>query len=78
VACGRCLPLCRERRAAFEKKLKSYRIGAALFVLMVLAGGMLYGQLGLWLAVPALLGAAIILVLPYASYFPEFGATDGK
>ena len=74
IACRYCLPMCAGKRKAFEKTLKSYQIGAAAFVLLVAAGALVYGTLTIWLALPALLGAAIMLLLPYGSYFPAFEA----
>ena len=74
VACADCLPLCAKKRQAFEKSMKNWRIAAAAFVLFMLSGALYYGRLGFWLAAPALVGAAIILLVPYGDYFPAFEA----
>jgi len=72
VACERCHGSCGAKREMFEKRLRTYWICALIFVLIVFAGGMAYQKLDLWLAVTALLGSAVILLLPYGSYFPRF------
>jgi hypothetical protein len=72
VACSDCLPRCIEKRAAFEKMIKSYRLYAIVFVLVLAAGSAAYGGFTVWIALPAIIGAAIILLLPYGHYFPKF------
>ncbi|MCX8198323.1 MAG: hypothetical protein N3F07_04005 [Candidatus Micrarchaeota archaeon] len=72
IACESCFSSCVKKRQEFEKKLRSYRLGAALFAALTIIGGAMFGRLELWLAVPSILGAGIILLLPYGSYFPSF------
>jgi len=76
IACKKCLPLCTEKRVKFEKELRNYRIGAAVFALVVIAGGFYFKRAELWLAVPVILGGAIMLLLPYGRYFPIFSPQD--
>ncbi|VVB99912.1 Uncharacterised protein [uncultured archaeon] len=79
VACSACLQQCMEKRAAFEKKADGYRVYAVLFFLLVVLGGLLYGNASIFLIVPALLGSIIIFALPYAYYCPDFrGKTASK
>ncbi|VVC01825.1 Uncharacterised protein [uncultured archaeon] len=73
VACAGCLASCIERRAAFESMLSRYRLYAAAFALVLAAGSAAYGAFTVWIALPALIGAAIIMLLPYGRYFPDFG-----
>lgn len=77
VACDACLPLCLEKRKAFEKNLLRYRLYAGIFVLVLIAGSVAFGGFSLWLLVPAIIGSLIILLLPYGRYFPKF-ETNGK
>jgi len=78
IACERCLPTCLAKRAKFEHEKRNYIIVAGVFVLTVVAGGFYFKRLEGWLAVPALLGAAIILLLPYGKYFPSFEISERK
>ncbi|MEM2138108.1 MAG: hypothetical protein QW568_03395 [Candidatus Anstonellaceae archaeon] len=76
IACSECLPECKKKRAEFEKKLRGYRIGAAVFFLILLAGSLAYGAFGLRTVLAGLVGAAAIAILPYAKYFPRFETTE--
>ena len=73
VACSRCIDACRAKRAAFEAEMKTARIFALIFFAGVCAGGFYFKSAGAWIFVPAALGSAIILLLPYGKYFPKFG-----
>ncbi len=72
TACENCIETCLQRRKAFEKEERLSFIIAAAFFFMVVAGGAYFKQFELWLFAPAILGAAIILLLPYGKYFPAF------
>jgi hypothetical protein len=72
VACRRCLPACLQKRAAFESEMRLSRIFALVLFAAVLAGGVYFGSFTVWTFLPAILGSAIILLLPYGKYFPEF------
>jgi len=76
IACSQCLPECKKRRAEFEKKLRSHRIGAGIFFLILVAGSIAYAGFGLRAVLAGLAGAALIALLPYAKYFPEFESAD--
>ncbi len=77
VACPGCMAECAKRRAGFEKELKGYRLGAALFFFLTAAGAAFFGRLDAPALAGALCGAAIIALLPYAGYCPAF-QTDGE
>jgi hypothetical protein len=72
VACMDCLPECEKKRAEFEKKLGGYRIVGVAFFLILVAGSLVYGGFGLRAVLAGLVGAAVIVLLPYAKYFPKF------
>jgi len=72
VACGEHLGEARQRRVKYEKKARDYAIGAILFFGFVMLGSMAYGKFSLGLALPALLGAFFIALLPNFYYFPPF------
>ncbi|MEM4633787.1 MAG: hypothetical protein QW275_01400 [Candidatus Anstonellaceae archaeon] len=72
IACESCFGMCEEKRRLFEKMVSRYSIYSILFSLMVIAGGIFYSKLELWLLIPAILGSAIMLLLPYGRYFPKF------
>ncbi len=78
VACETCLGECKKKRLAFEKQRKNYSYGAAVFLLILIGGSAAYGKFDLMLAIPALLGTAFILCLPYAKYFPDFRFPNEK
>lgn len=78
VACKACLPLCLEKRRAFEKNLQRYRLYAGIFVLALVAGSAAFRGFSLFVLFPAIIGAAIILLLPYGRYFPKFRANEEK
>ncbi|MFA5929881.1 MAG: hypothetical protein WC861_03275 [Candidatus Micrarchaeia archaeon] len=73
VACSEHLGEASARRARFEKKVRDYLLAAALFFVLVVAGGFYFGNGEFRLFMPALLGAIIIAVLPFFYYFPSFG-----
>lgn len=72
VACKRCLPACIQKRAAFEGEMRISRIFALVFCAAVISGGIYFGGFSAWTFVPAIIGSAIILLLPYGKYFPKF------
>lgn len=78
IACSTCLPMCAGKRAAFEKMLARYRLYAISFVLVLIIGSAVLGGFSLWLILPVIIGAAIILLLPYGYYFPKFEITEKK
>ena len=78
VACEKCLPLCIEKRKAFEKRQKNYQMGAGIFFILVFAGSLAFRRFDLGLFVPAILGAVIILLLPYGYYSPKFEISERK
>jgi len=73
VACSEHLAEARQGRAKFEGKRRGYMLGALLFFALIILGSLAYGNSGAWLAVPALLGALFVALLPYFYYFPSFG-----
>jgi len=73
ISCKGCFQECARRGEAFGKKRKSYLAYAALFFLLLIFGSAGLGGFTPWLILPGALGAAIISLLPYASYFPSFG-----
>jgi len=72
VACKNCVATCLRKRAAFEGEIRLSRILALLFCASVLGGAAYLGGFSAWTFVPAALGSAIILLLPYGKYFPKF------
>jgi len=72
VACGEHLEEARQRRAKYEKKARDYAIGALFFFVLVAGGSFVFGRGDLGLFLPALLGAAVIILLPHFYYFPSF------
>lgn len=72
VACAACLAECKRKGAAFEKRLSGYRLGAALFFLLVCAGSAFFGRLDAPAVLGGILGGLLIWLLAYASYFPSF------
>lgn len=72
VACSKCIGECIARRAEFEKRLGKYRVGAAVFFLVLAVGQIAYRSFSLQAVLAAALGAAIIALLPYVKYFPKF------
>ncbi|MFA6214356.1 MAG: hypothetical protein WC717_03695 [Candidatus Micrarchaeia archaeon] len=73
VACWQHLGEACERRARYEKKLHGYRMGAALFFLLIVAGSLVFGRIDAGLFAPALIGSLLVAILPYFHYFPAFG-----
>ncbi len=73
ISCKGCFQECARRGEAFGKKRKSYLTYAILFFLLLIFGSAGMGGFTPWLILPGALGAAIIALLPYASYFPSFG-----
>jgi len=61
------------RREKFERKQRSYGIGAIIFFLLTVAGSLFFGKMDWWVFLPGLLGAAFITMLPHFYYFPSFG-----
>ncbi len=78
VACLACLPECRRRSAAFEKRLAGYRLGAILFFLLVVAGSVFFGRIDFSAFAGGIAGGLFILALAYAAYCPKFEIADGK
>ena len=78
ASCAACLQECYKRRSAFEGRRRAYRIGAALFFLLTAAGAALFGRLDAPSLLGALLGAALIALLPYTSYCPAFPPAEEK
>jgi hypothetical protein len=72
VACKSCQEECRKKRGTFEKSRRNYQYAAAAFLLILVVGSVAYQNFDLRLAIPALIGTAFILCLPYAKYFPDF------
>jgi hypothetical protein len=72
VACREHLEEAGEKRAKYEKKVRDYGLGAALFFAFMMAGSLLFGRLDLWLILPAFLGAFFVALLPHFYYFPSF------
>jgi len=73
IVCKEHLAEAGAKRAKFEKKVRDYRLGAAAFFALILAGSLFFGKFDIGLFVPAFLGAAVIAFLPYFYYFPSFG-----
>jgi hypothetical protein len=61
-----------EKRKRYEKSLLTYRLGALLFFIIMAAGSFAFGRGDLGLFLPALIGAGMVALLPYAYYFPSF------
>jgi hypothetical protein len=78
VACGNCLQACVVKRKAFERTRGTYRTGAIVFFLLVVAGSLVYGRADALLAIPALIGSAIIYLLSWGRYFPSFQIHEGN
>lgn len=74
IACSACIPLCKGRRAAFERYENRHRQYAALFFAFVIVGGMAFGRLEPLLIIPATAGAMVIYLVSFGSYFPSFDA----
>jgi len=72
IVCGGHFEEAKAKRAKFEKKMRDYLLGAAVFFAMVLVGGVFSGKFDLAIFVPALLGALVIALLPCFYYFPSF------
>jgi len=60
------------RRANFEKSLMNYRLGAVLFFLFFIAGGIFFGGDAVSSLFAAAAGAIFIALLPYLRYYPKF------
>lgn len=73
IACGGHLAAAREKRAKYEKRVRDYRIYAALFFIFIAAGSIIFGRSDIGLFMPALLGAFVVAMLPCFYYFPSFG-----
>ncbi|MCX8195050.1 MAG: hypothetical protein N3G22_03020 [Candidatus Micrarchaeota archaeon] len=80
IACEKCLQACIQKREKFERMNRNYRIYAALFFLLVFGGSTALRGFDARILLPALLGCAIILLLPYGHYSPKFesGKKSGK
>lgn len=72
IACKEHLIEARQKRAKYEKKLRDYLLFAVLFFIFTIFGNFAFGGRSLWILVPAILGAAIIALLPQFYYFPSF------
>jgi len=72
IACREHLAEANAKRAKFEKKIRDYLIVAAIFFAFVLVGSLFFGRFDIGMALPALLGALIIVLLPNFYYFPTF------
>ena len=72
VVCNGHLPEAVSRRAKFEKSLFGYKIAAAVFFLLAMAGPLAFGQVVLGMAIPGAIGALFILLIAYLQYYPEF------
>ena len=73
IACKEHMDEANAKRAKFEKKKRDYLLVAAAFFAFVLFGSLFFGRFDIGMAVPALLGALVIVFLPNFYYFPTFG-----
>jgi hypothetical protein len=72
IACRGHLAEAQAKSAKFGKRVFSYRLGAAIIFLLLMAGQAAFGQPLLPIIFPAVSAALFIATLPYFAYFPKF------